>query len=51
MNAGFQTDRAVGQARCLGTGVSPADRNVGETADRNVCATVEGQVHGTTVMP
>ena len=36
---GSQTCRAVGQSHCLGTGSSSADRNVGETADKNVCAT------------
>ena len=40
--AGFLTCRAADQSGSLGTGSSPADTNVGETADRNVCATAPG---------
>ncbi len=36
---GFQSCRAVGQMRHIGTGSSSADWKVGETADKNVCAT------------
>jgi hypothetical protein len=37
--SGFQTCPAFGQSHGLETGFSPADTNVGETADTNVCAT------------
>ncbi len=40
--AGFLTCRAVGKSQSLETGTGPADLEVRETVDKNVCATAAG---------